>query len=91
MKKIIKLIESKLPHLYNQDGEAIPKREIANKIIDAIPDVEKLMLNPFERWIPKACSTCYYNDAYKLGCSYEFFSEQKHEEEVPPKNCPWGY
>jgi len=90
-KKITKFIESILPRLYDEDGEAINRRYIADKIYDSIPNIEKLDIQPFETWIPIVCSTCYYNQAHKLGCSYELLSERVHSEQRPPDNCPMGY
>ena len=90
-KKITKLIESSLPRLYNEDGEIINRREIANKIYDSIPNVEKLDIEPFETWIPLICSGCYFNEAYKFGCSYDMLSERVHQENSVPDNCPKGY
>jgi len=91
-KKITKFIESILPRLYDEDGEAINRRYIADKIYDSIPNIEKLDIQPFETWIPFACSLCpVYNQAHKLGCTYTMFSEKYHKENPAPKNCPLNH
>ena len=91
-KKIIKLITSALPQLYNIDGEIISRRLIADKIYDAIPNPEKLDIEPFNLYIPKECSVCtIYNQAYKMGCTYNMFSETYHKENPAPDNCPLDY
>jgi hypothetical protein len=89
-KKIVKMIESVLPRLYDEDGNPISKKNLANQILDSIPHPERLDLLPFEKFIPFACSTCKYNDAYRLGCTYELFG-QKDNKESPPKDCPLGF
>ena len=92
-KKITKLIESAIPQLiYDKYEEIIDRRKVANKIYDAIPNPERLDLEPFQRWIPPQCASCVkYNDANKLGCTYELFSETFHTENPPPDDCPNGY
>jgi hypothetical protein len=90
-KKITKLIESSLPPLYDENGDSINRRKLANKIYDAIPGAEKLELHPFGTWVPFACSTCHFNDSYKLGCIYELSSSKAKEDNKVPDNCPNGY
>ncbi len=87
-KKITKIIESILPRLYDQDENLIDKKKLANKILDNLPHPERLDLYPFETWIPFVCSTCKYNDANRLGCTYELYREPK---DSPPKDCPLGH
>jgi hypothetical protein len=91
-KKIIKIIEQGIPNqLFDEEGERISKKDIANKIYDKISGIERLDLLPFEKWIPFICSNCYYNDAHKLGCSYEMYSDTVHMEKQPPEKCPFGF
>ncbi len=91
-KKITKFIESVIPQrLYDVDGEPINRRKVADKIYDAIPNAERLDLEPFQLWIPPQCSGCYYNEAYKVGCTYPLVSDRVHAEHEPPDNCPNGY
>ena len=90
-KKITKIIENALPQMFNQDGEVISRRIVANKIIDIIPNIEKLELLPFQKWIPVACSACFYGDVYRLGCTYGLYDEYKHAENLVPPDCPLGY
>jgi hypothetical protein len=90
-KKIIKIIESALPQLYDVDGEIISRKMVANKVYDTIPNIEKLDIPPFGTYIPFECSTCYYNQAHKLGCSYDLFSQRVHEEHEAPDNCPLNH
>ena len=90
-KKLTKIIESALPQLFNADGEVINRRTIANKIFDAIPNPEKLDLQPFETFIPIVCSGCHFNGGFRLGCTYEFFSKETHIEHQIPEKCPNGH
>lgn len=91
-KKITKLIESSLPNqVYDKNGEPVNRRKIADKVYDAIPNIERLDLAPFQIWIPSACAGCHYNEAYKLGCTFELSSEKIHNEHSPPDNCPNGF
>ena len=90
-KKLTKQIEQAIPRVYDEDGEPLPKKPIANKIIDAIPYAERLNLLPFERWIPFACSSCHYNDANRLGCTYGLYGEDMHNDNQAPENCPLEY
>jgi hypothetical protein len=45
-KKIIKIIESILPRLYDEDQKLINKKSLANHIIDNLPSPERLDLYP---------------------------------------------
>jgi len=90
-KKIVKLIESSLPRLYDADGNDLNKKKVADKILDAIPGAERLDLAPFETWIPFACSTCWYNQGFQKGCVYDLMSEPTHAEHIVPDDCPLGY
>ena len=90
-KKLTKIIENSLPQLFDKDGEVISRRQIANKIYDSIPNVEKLDLEPFHTYIPFICSSCRFNQAYKMGCTYLMFSEQYHKDNPIPETCPLGY
>lgn len=91
-KKITKILESTLPgQLFDRDEEPINRRKLADKIYDALPNVERLDLQPFERWIPKQCSGCPYSEPYKAGCTYLLASESNHEKNPIPEDCPFGY
>lgn len=90
-KKIVKLIETALPRVYDHDGELLSKRNLANKILDAIPHPERLDIEPFQTWIPFVCSNCYYNQGLKLGCTYDLSTEDAHLEHPAPHDCPLGY
>jgi len=91
-KKITKLILSAIPQkLYNQDGQLVNRREIANKIYDNIPGIEKLDIQPFQCYISPICSGCHYNAGFRLGCTYEFFPEEMHKEHKVPDACPLGF
>lgn len=90
-KKITKVIEKSIPRVYDEEGDEVDRRDIANKIYDSIPGIERLEIEPFQQWIPMACSTCHYNEARKLGCSYPLLSENVHRENPPPEDCPNGY
>ena len=90
-KKISKFILSALPRLYNEDGEIVSNRSIANKIYDSIPNPEKLDIEPFETWIPIVCSTCHFNGGHRLGCTFEFFGEELKRANPIPENCPKGF
>ena len=91
-KKITKLIKNALPRLYDSEGKLLNNQLIANKIIDAIPNPEKLDLHPFTMWIPFECASCsIYNQGHKMGCTYNLFSEKTHIENPAPKNCPLGH
>ena len=92
-KKITKLIIGALPQrLYNKEGELVNRRSIAERVYDAIPNIEKLDLHPFTMWIPLECASCkIYNQGHKMGCTYNLFSEKTHIENPAPDNCPLGY
>ena len=90
-KKIVKILESALPFLYDEEGEPIQKKKVANRILDAIPSPERLDLEPFQTWVPFICSTCNYNQGRDKGCIYDLMSESKHQENPAPLDCPLGY
>jgi hypothetical protein len=86
-KKLIKLISEALPTLYDRDGESLSKRSIANKVLDAIPYPEVLDIQPFETWVPFACSSCFYNGGISKGC----LNGIVRSDEQPPEDCPLEY
>lgn len=90
-KKIVKIIESAIPQMYDVDGEPIKKQKVANRIVDAISGIERLDLQPFEQWIPFVCSSCWYNQGRDKGCVYDLLTEAKHTETPAPADCPFGY
>lgn len=90
-KKFVKLIESVIPNLYDHAGDLISKRNLANKILDSIPNAEKLDIEPFETFVPLACSGCYYNGGRDKGCMYDLFTEDTHDTHKPPRKCPFGH
>lgn len=90
-KKIIKAIENTIPRVFDEDGEEISKRKIAEKIYDKLDNPERLDLQPFEMFIPTQCSSCFYNEGRKMGCTYLLYNENKHQEFLPPENCPYDY
>ena len=86
-KKYKKLVEKSLPRIYDEDGEPLDRGKIAEKVLKAFPDAEKLDLQPFEPWIPRACGECGYNAGRNKGCYFGVYNI----EEAPPDDCPFGY
>lgn len=87
-KKIVKLIESALPQVFDSEGEPIKKKDLANRILDALPAPEVLDLQPFQMYIPFVCSTCFYNENRNIGCSFDLLSKAIHVQHPPPADCP---
>jgi hypothetical protein len=88
-KKLTKIIESAIPRVYDEDGEILNKKDIANKIIDKLPSPERLDLEPFEVYIPFECSSCPFNGLHK-GCRYIDTIKTELDEKIP-NNCPLGH
>ena len=88
-KKITKAILNAIPQrLYTEDGKLVNRQKIADSIFDNIPGIEKLDIEPFQCYIPIVCSNCFFNGSFRLGCTYEFFSDKMHEEHKVPDACP---
>jgi hypothetical protein len=90
-KKIVKIIESVLPDTYNDGGELLSKRTLANKILNALPHPERLDIEPFQTWIPSSCSSCRWNMSVKFGCTYDLSTETVQKEYPAPRDCALGY